>query len=216
MKKFLFSLITCLFTVTLFAQTSRPEWLDHPIRYGRQTYESKTLTDESPWTYTIGESLLHSSERTARTRAEQDLQKRLSSDVAGLLTRNLDAYSFSDFSEEMTEELLLKYEEAVNLYVHIKVPGVEYLEYHIEKDTVDGKKGYKVYVLGRYPVEELRKSVDSMNVDKLIESAAKKLEKDEHYTVPKEIESIIRSTIYSEKVELIKHLQETLTESDTE
>ena len=60
------------------------------------------------------------------------------------------------------------------------------------------------------------KSVDSMNVDKLIESAAKKLEKDEHYTVPKEIESIIRSTIYSEKVELIKHLQETLTESDTE
>ena len=200
MKKFLFSLITCLFTVTLFAQTSRPAWLDNPLSYGRQTYENKTASDETEWSYMVGESLFHSSERTARTRAEQDLQKRVASNVAAVMTGNLDAYSFSDFSEDMTEELLLKYEEAINLYVHTKIPRIEYMEYHVET-SVEGKKSYKVYVFGRY-------RIDSAVIDKIIDAAAKKIQKDEHFTIPKEIETLVRSAVYSEKVEFIKRTQD--------
>lgn len=206
--------ITIIAVLTAFAAAafsqSQPEWIQNHLKYGRETYEGKSIMDETKWTYAVGVSNLLTSESRSRKKAEQNLQESIATNVAGQLTKNLDRYVFSEYVDDdsIPEEALIRYEEALNLAVSVKVPKVEFLEYYTEKDTESGKKAYKTYVLGRYLTSELREYVEKIDVKAAVEDATKKLEKAEKIDIPDDLVVLVTSSIEEEVVEYVEELSE--------
>lgn len=193
-----------LFTAALVAQ-NRPEWIQNHLKYGREVYENKRAADETKWTYEVGVSNLLSSESRSRTKAQQTLQETIATNVAGQLTKNLDRYVFSEYVDDdsIPEDALVRYEEALNLAVSVKVPKVEFLEYYTEKEELDGKNVYKTYVLGRYLTSELWDCIQAIDVDAAVEKATKKFEKAEGINIPDEMEALVKTTVKEEIVEYV-------------
>ena len=146
-----------------------------------------------------------SSESRSRTKAQQALQETIATNVAGQLTKNLDRYVFSEYVDDdsIPEDALVRYEEALNLAVSVKVPKVEFLEYYTEKEELDGKKVYKTYVLGRYLTSELWDCIQAIDVDAAVEKATKKFEKAEGINIPDEMEALVKTTVKEEIVEYV-------------
>ena len=208
-KTILLFTVMAVFGTVIFAQ-NQPEWIQNHLKYGRETYENKTVNDETKWTYSVGVSNLLTSESRSRKKAEQALQESIATNVAGQLTKNLDLYVFSEYADDdsIPEEALIRYEEALNLAVSVRVPKVEFLEYYTEKETVEGKKSYKTYVLGRYLTSELREYVEKIDVKAAVEDATKKIEKSENVTIPEDLMLLVTTNIEEEVVEYVEDLSE--------
>ena len=192
--------------VCVFAQESRPQWISEQLKYGRETYEKKSVTDETKWAYMIGISTKHSSERRARNRAEQDVQERLSATVAAVLTKNIDQTAFSEFAESETEDALVRFEEALNISITVKVPSIEFLEYYVEKETEGGKPSYTAYVFARYLVTELREFVEKIDVEQTVQKAEKAMEKKYGEKLPEELNGIIQASLEESKASYVEEL----------
>jgi hypothetical protein len=208
MKKIiLFCLITFTSIAILSAQ-NQPEWVDDPMTYGMETYEGKTVKEESTWIYAVGESNLFSSESRARTKALQNMQETIAMSISTYLTKNTDRYSFSEYIEEedVPQETLVRCEEALNVAFSIKVPPVETLKYYTEKENVDGKKTYKVYVLGRYLKKDLAAALEKMDVDSTVDSTLKKVEKSEGIEFPEELRVYVKTKIQEERTVYLSEL----------
>lgn len=195
------------FALAAFSET-RPEWISSHVKYGRETYEGKSLSDETKWTYAVGVSNLAASERRSRLKAEEALQESVATNVAGELTKNLDRTVFSEYVDDdsIPEEALVRYEEALNLAVRVKVPKMEFLEYYTEIDTESGKKAFKTFVLARYLTKELRDYVEKIDVEKAVKSATKKFEEKEGIDIPEKMEVLVVAKMEEEKVEYMEEL----------
>lgn len=198
-----------VFSSALFAQ-EMPEWVQNHLKYCREVYEGKSVSEETKWTYEVGVSNLLTSESRSRSKAQQALQESIATNVAGQLTKNLDRTVFSEYSDDdsIPEEALVRYEEALNLAVSVKIPKVEFLEYYTERDIVDGKKVFKTYVLARYLTSELRDYVEKIDVDKAVDVATKKFEKAEKIKLPEELKVQIKASVEEEKIEYVEELSE--------
>ena len=198
-------MMLCIYAA--FSQ-AQPEWIQNHLKYGREVYEGKTVRDETKWTYAVGISNLLTSENRSRMAAEQALQESIATNVAGQLTKNLDRYVFSEYTSDdsIPEEAFIRYEEALNLFVSVKVPKVEFLEYYTEKSTEEGKKVYKTYVLGRYLTSELRDYAEKIDVEAVVDAATEKFEREEKISVPSELKIFIRQKIEEELIEYVSVL----------
>ncbi|MBR4372994.1 MAG: hypothetical protein IKP49_01350 [Treponema sp.] len=110
----------------LYAQT-KPAWvsdLGHSDLYG---YVSSSYGSSDEWAYEVGVSYKATTEKRARIRAEQDLAARIGAVLGTTIVGNTDFTGISEFIESYGEEMLVRYEEAVNLAVKVKIPNIEHL-----------------------------------------------------------------------------------------
>lgn len=214
MKKSFFAAALMCAAFAAFAQ-EQPEWIREPLKYGRENYEGKKMSDETDWGYAVGLSNLAASEGRSRSRSEEECMKSVATAVAGVITRNIEETVFSEFVDNAEfpdgadpEAALKRYEAALQISVsRFKIPKIEYLEYHTEKiETGSGKKGYKTYVLGRYLSSELRRNVEKIDVEKAVRSATRKFEKDENIKIPDECKALVVACIEEEKIEYLESL----------
>lgn len=175
--------------MSLFAQ-SRPAWADseHSDLNG---YVTAMYDDNDIWAYDVGISYKATSEKRARIRADQDLAGRIGSILGTTISGNTDFTGMSEFVESYGEEMLVRYEEAINLAVKVKIPSIEHLEYYTEKGVQDDTTYYIVYVLGRYKREDFKTALEKIDFEKTIITATKRFEKKESVIVPDSLEVFV-------------------------
>lgn len=201
MKKILVLVMAAFCFLAYAGAQGKPEWIDDPIGYGRSEYEGKTRKDESKWSYVMGQSRLHATEKSARETARRSAREAITENIAATLTGNITNTEFFKGSENVKEQRAVKFESYVKESFSMRVPSIEFLESYVEGDETNG---YRAYVFGRYLSKVLFGSVEKLDVDKAAEDAARKYENETGEKIPEEIVNQIKIEMREQKVEWIE------------